>query len=160
MKDWFVIVNPKANSGKIEKDWIDIKSLLDINLNYELNFTNRRYHAVELVVSALKKGYKKILAIGGDGTINDVLHGVFLQKDIPLSEITLGYINAKMDNYIECVLNIALDKAVMKDVFEVKYYESKVLQQRYVFDVETVTGRGIEDITVSLLPNSIRTIHC
>jgi len=68
---WMVIVNPKAGSGRGLKDWPVISNQMNHNgLDFSCVFTEHKYHAVELTVKAINDGYRKVVAIGGDGTIN------------------------------------------------------------------------------------------
>jgi diacylglycerol kinase family enzyme len=68
---WFAIVNPVAGSGGGLRDWPQISKLLrDNHIVPEFAFTERKYHATELAVEAIKGGYRKILVVGGDGTIH------------------------------------------------------------------------------------------
>ena len=54
---WFAIVNPVAGSGKGLSDWPLISKLLrDHHIVPEYAFTERKYHAIELAVEAVKIG--------------------------------------------------------------------------------------------------------
>jgi YegS/Rv2252/BmrU family lipid kinase len=54
--------------------------------------TRSRGHAVELVRAAIKAGAKTVVAVGGDGTINEVVNG-FFENERPIShEVSLGII--------------------------------------------------------------------
>ncbi|MDR0667080.1 MAG: acylglycerol kinase family protein, partial [Prevotellaceae bacterium] len=77
MKDgWMVIVNPKAGSGKGLTDWPIISNQMNrSSVDFSCVFTEHKYHAVELTVKAIHDGYRKIVAIGGDGTINEIVNG-------------------------------------------------------------------------------------
>ena len=67
---WFAIVNPVAGSGKGLSDWPLISKLLrDHHIVPEYAFTERKYHAIELAVEAVNNGFRKIMVVGGDGTI-------------------------------------------------------------------------------------------
>jgi YegS/Rv2252/BmrU family lipid kinase len=46
---------------------------------YEAAFTQERGHAVELTRAALKAGFDLIVAVGGDGTLNEVVNGMLLE---------------------------------------------------------------------------------
>ncbi len=93
-KKWLVIVNPNAGVKKGEKDWEGIAELLgEEGIIFEALFTERKYHAVEIAKEYIEKGYKDIIVVGGDGTMNEVINGLFLQKEYPTTDITLGMIN-------------------------------------------------------------------
>lgn len=86
---WHIIANPVAHGGAMEKAWPQIEQALQAaGVNYSVRFTERRGHAPGLVEDVLLKGGRYILAIGGDGTNHEVVHGIFTQKFVPPAEIT------------------------------------------------------------------------
>ena len=90
---WFAIVNPVAGSGKGLSDWPLISKLLrDHHIVPEYAFTERKYHAIELAVEAINNGFRKIMVVGGDGTIHEVVNGLFIQKAVPTTEVLVGVI--------------------------------------------------------------------
>ena len=78
-----IIVNPKSASGFTGKNWdslhLMIKRLFGDNI--QVAFTEKSGDGTTLTTNFIKKGYKKIVAIGGDGTINEVANG-FFEEDI------------------------------------------------------------------------------
>jgi diacylglycerol kinase (ATP) len=78
-----VVVNPKSASGLTGKNWdslhLMIKRLFGDNI--QVAFTEKSGDGTTLTTNFIKKGYKKIVAIGGDGTINEVANG-FFEEDI------------------------------------------------------------------------------
>ncbi|MCP4071635.1 MAG: diacylglycerol kinase family lipid kinase [Hyphomicrobiales bacterium] len=76
----FVIVNPKAGGGKTAARWPDIRSRLNASLiDYEYGLTNGPGDATRLAREALGNGARLIIAVGGDGTANEILNG-FIDK--------------------------------------------------------------------------------
>ena len=77
--DTVLIVNPNSSSGVTGKGWDDlyseIKNVLGGNL--EVAFTKKPGDGAKLTRQFLKQGFKKVLAIGGDGTLNEVANGFF-----------------------------------------------------------------------------------
>lgn len=83
---WFIVVNPHAGSGRTAKEWGKIeKSLKDRDIRYEYRLTDCKYHATEIVLSASREGFRRFVAVGGDGTIHEVLDGIMLFRDSFLS---------------------------------------------------------------------------
>ncbi len=79
-QEWFAIVNPNAGKGKGKKDWNRIAGLLNNNgIKYSVRFTERREQATEFTRELIAGGYKRIISIGGDGTLNEVVNGIFTQ---------------------------------------------------------------------------------
>lgn len=144
---WFVIVNPIAGSGKGLDDYPFISKLLrDNNISCEAVFSEHKYHATELTVSAINKGYRHIIVIGGDGTLHEVVNGLFIQKQVAPSDVTVAVIAVGTGNdwirmfgiptrYSEAVRAIKEGYTFLQDVAEVEYEESQYRQTRYVANV-------------------------
>lgn len=103
LRTWFVVVNPHAGSGRSGAEWEMIKKLLnDKGIEHEYRMTDCKYHATELVFRAAREGYRRFIAVGGDGTIHEVLDGIMLCKEsymategskpLSLSDFTLAVI--------------------------------------------------------------------
>ncbi len=74
---WMVICNPRAGSGKAHRDWPKIKKALNgLQIPFNQSFTEYHLHAIELARNAYNQGYRQFLAIGGDGTLNEIVNGV------------------------------------------------------------------------------------
>ncbi|MCD8208380.1 MAG: diacylglycerol kinase family lipid kinase [Bacteroidales bacterium] len=74
---WIAVVNPKSGSGKTGHLWERAKSLMAAQgVDFEIRVTERVLHAVELVRSAAEEGFRRFIAVGGDGTVNEVLGGI------------------------------------------------------------------------------------
>ena len=110
MKEWLVIVNPNAGIGKAKKDWPQIASLLDKHsFNYHAVFTTGPMDAIDLVGEYAKMGYRKIISVGGDGTMNEIVNGIFKQETVPTTEITLGMVSVGTGNDWGRTFNIPMD---------------------------------------------------
>lgn len=144
---WFVVVNPASGSGKGLTDFPLISKLLrDNGIRHESVFTEHKHHAAELTVSAIESGYRHIIVVGGDGTLHEVVNGVFIQKRVDSSEITIAMISTGTGNdwirmfgiptrYSEAIRAIKEGYTFLQDVAEVSYEESKVRQVRYMANV-------------------------
>ncbi len=90
---WFVIVNPTAGNGKGGKKWPTFRQWLDeAEISYDYEITRRRGHGALLARNAIRNGYRKIMAVGGDGTNNEVMNGIMKQKVVPSNEIIYSII--------------------------------------------------------------------
>ena len=86
-----VIVNPIAGAGRTAKKWPNIMRLLEsIGLRFEHDFTEAPGHATELAKSAVEKGCELVVSVGGDGTINEVVNGLYDTDG--LGDVMLGII--------------------------------------------------------------------
>ena len=72
-----VIVNPKSQGGRLGKRWPEIAEQLTRAFPYDDVHTQGPGDATRIARESLKKGAERIVAIGGDGTINEVVNGFF-----------------------------------------------------------------------------------
>lgn len=87
---WFVIVNPAADSLKGLKHWIAIEKMLyELDVQFTSRLTDEKGHAIDITREAIADGYRKILAVGGDGTINEVVNGILSQTTVPSKDIVV-----------------------------------------------------------------------
>lgn len=76
-KEWYIIVNPHAGSGKTMFQWIPAeKRLQELGIQFNTVFTTHKRHAEQLAAIAARQGYRRIMAVGGDGSIHEVFNGV------------------------------------------------------------------------------------
>lgn len=75
---WFIIVNPTSGNGNSKKKWPLINTeLKKQNFKFEVSFTQYEKHSIELVQHAIKQGFRKIVCVGGDGTLHNVINAIF-----------------------------------------------------------------------------------
>jgi diacylglycerol kinase family enzyme len=74
----FVVFNPNADGGRTGRDWREIEEALE-RIFPAMHFfvTTAPTQAAHMVRDALRDGLSEIIAIGGDGTINEALNGFF-----------------------------------------------------------------------------------
>lgn len=76
-KIWYAVVNPNAGSGKTVSEWPRASKILSDNrIDFEYKTTWKMGAAVEITMKACAEGYRKFLAVGGDGTVHEVLEGI------------------------------------------------------------------------------------
>jgi YegS/Rv2252/BmrU family lipid kinase len=96
MKDnWLVIVNVFAASKQAGSVWKKAAAMLDdAGIAYNAKFTGGQDNAMELSRKAACSGYRRFIAVGGDGTIHDVLNGIARcveeKSDLSISDFTLA----------------------------------------------------------------------
>jgi len=79
--EYRLIVNPISGRGAGESSIPLIESLLrNHGLQWDLVRTARPWHAAELAQAAASDGCDVVVAVGGDGTSNEVLNGLMLAK--------------------------------------------------------------------------------
>lgn len=77
-----LIVNPNSCSGLTGKNWDELYQKIKGIFGQEITvvFSERQGHGTEIARNLLKKGFLRIVAIGGDGTINEVVNGFFIER--------------------------------------------------------------------------------
>lgn len=87
-----LIVNPVAANGAVGKNWPRIRDFLQAEgAKFDAVLTERPGHAIQLARQALDDGYRTIVAVGGDGTVNEVLNGLMVEGAVD-PEVMLGII--------------------------------------------------------------------
>lgn len=155
--NWLIIVNPNAGNGNGRKDWPVIASYLSkYNIFYKVSFTLTRRHAIELTQKGIAEGFRKLIAVGGDGTLNEVVNGIFTQTicpttDIELSMIMVGTGNdwGKMfeipDSYEAAIRVIKKGSVRLQDAGIVNFYDGIKRDFRYFINI---AGLGFDAVVV------------
>ncbi|MFC2070489.1 diacylglycerol/lipid kinase family protein [Chloroflexota bacterium] len=88
-----VIVNPVAGGHSTYREWPSIsKHLTDQGLSFDHVYTEGSGHAIELAEDASNQDYRYIIAVGGDGTVNEVVNGILNSTES--HNTILGIVNA------------------------------------------------------------------
>ena len=122
-KKMLVIVNPISGVGRQKK----IERILDENLNKDLfdhtvRYTEHIHHGTELACDGAMQGFDVITAVGGDGSVNDVISGMHG------SDATLGIIPCGSGNGLARCMKIPLTPALA----------IRVLNQDNPGDIDTI----------------------
>ena len=84
----FAVFNPTAGRGKAGKRWNELEQKLEtVHGPITPCFTEYPGHATILTRQALEEGTDQIIAVGGDGTVNEVVNGWF-ENDQPINPET------------------------------------------------------------------------
>ncbi|HDR90414.1 MAG TPA: diacylglycerol kinase family lipid kinase [Bacteroidetes bacterium] len=157
-KSWLVIVNPNAGKRKGEKDWKKISRLLDrYGFSYQVEFTRTRHHAIEIAREHAENGTKRIIVVGGDGTMNEVINGIFTQSKVPTTDITLSMITVGTGNdwgrmfhiprqYEKAIQVIRNGNTILQDAGVVHYRWNEDKGKRYFVNI---AGIGFDAVVVS-----------
>ena len=87
------IYNPTSGGGHFRRDVpLIIESLGVLGFDVDRAPTERAGHATELAAAAVAAGVEVVCAIGGDGTVNEVVNGM-AGSDVPLAVIPTGTVN-------------------------------------------------------------------
>ena len=156
LNKWLIIVNPKASVGKCGKDWPEIQHILvNEGIDFDAFLTEYPGHAIDLARDQIvEKGYKKVISIGGDGTNNEIINGIFSQQRVPPREIQMGVIPVGTGNdwrrtfdiptdYQANVNTIKKGYTLLHDIGKVTYYNHGNPQERFFLNA---AGTGLDEM--------------
>jgi diacylglycerol kinase (ATP) len=102
-KKWGFIINPVAGNGYARKYSNKVSQMArKYDLDASIVHTERRMHAAEIAAQMADSGFTHIIAVGGDGVINEAATGI-LDKD----NITFGVVSAGTGNDFAPVLGFS-----------------------------------------------------
>lgn len=142
MNVWLAIVNPNAGFHKASIKWERIKHLLKKNdVPFVPVITENSKDVYLKTIEGINKGFRRILVIGGDGTLNEVVNALFLST-VPLKEFIIGMIPVGAGNdwcrmhrissrTEKAIQVIKKEKLIRHDIGIAKVYVKGDLQFRY-----------------------------
>ena len=96
---WMAIVNPVSGFGKALKKWGAIKAELEAQqIPFDVEFTTAQRKGDLLVIGAIAQGYRRVICIGGDGHLHDIVNGIMRQDIAPSTDITVAMISLGTGN--------------------------------------------------------------
>ncbi len=85
---WFIVINPVSGGGRALRRWPRLSAALDRHgVEHESAITSQAGHAVELTQQAIARGRRRLLALGGDGSFNELINGLVEQREVPLEQL-------------------------------------------------------------------------
>jgi YegS/Rv2252/BmrU family lipid kinase len=128
VKKVLFIVNKYAGAGfQPEVEGLMINACETRDIECTIEFTQSRGHATELAGEAAAKGFQCVIAVGGDGTVNEVAQGLVF------SAMPMGIISRGSGNGLARHLGISLK---LKDALT-GLFDSRVM----AMDTFTVNGK-------------------
>jgi diacylglycerol kinase (ATP) len=156
MERFFAIVNPAAGGGRSAKlAGPALARLRERGLHVDVIASTGPGHAVQLAREAYDQGYRRFLAVGGDGTAHEILNGVFTSrrevKRIALGFLPLGTGNSFLRDFAVDGAQASLDAVLagrMRAVdlirlthAEGEIYSFNLLSLGFTADVAALTNR-------------------
>lgn len=88
---WFIIVNPVSGAGRARRRWPRLAAALDRHgVTHDSAITAGAGHAIQLAQQAIASGHRRLLALGGDGSFNELVNGLLAQDEVPLAELLVS----------------------------------------------------------------------
>jgi YegS/Rv2252/BmrU family lipid kinase len=108
--EWLAIVNPVSggNSNQQQSDKI-ITHLVNRGLNIEARLTYDRGSAIDIAKKGIEEGFRNIIVIGGDGTLNETVNGIFLQQNVKTTDVKIAMFSLGTGNDFIRTLQIPKD---------------------------------------------------
>lgn len=132
-KEWVFIINPVAGNGFANRYVPDVVAMLKAyDIDAELVFTERKGHASELANFYAGKGFRYIIGVGGDGTLNEIAQSLVHNK-----EVILGVIPAGTGNDFNQILGF-------RDRFEADDW--KIFFEKNIMEMDVGSCNGISFI--------------
>ncbi|MFA9489689.1 MAG: diacylglycerol kinase family protein [Anaerolineales bacterium] len=107
----YVILNPYANRWKAKERLPEVRQALEsTGIDYHLVESDAPNHAIQLAASASSEGFSPIIAAGGDGTISEVVNGLYQASEGvlgPFGVLPLGTAN-------DLVVNLGLPTSLQE----------------------------------------------
>ncbi len=160
---WQAIVNPNAGTHKGRRDWPLInRLLLKKKILFEVFLTGGPLDAERIVAERIAAGATHFLVIGGDGTLNEVINGIFKTIRSSADEIVLAMIPVGTGNdwcrtfkipfsYREAIELLSNGQPLSQDVGVVSYHEGSSVVTRFFVNV---TGIGYDAVVAQKVNRS------
>ena len=153
---FFAIVNPAAGGGRSARlAGPAIARLREHGLHVDVIASTAPGHAADLAREAYDQGYRRFIAVGGDGTAHEILNGIFTRAGararISLGFLPLGTGNSFLrdfsDNGADAALQALLENRTRPvDLLRLTHargeiYAFNLLSVGFTADVATLTNR-------------------
>ena len=88
-------MNPRAGRGAVERGWPAVRTTLDDGgVDYDVTVTERPGHGTEAARKAVEDGCTFVVAVGGDGTVHEVVNGLMGEEGPQNPATVLGVVAA------------------------------------------------------------------
>ena len=136
MSGFLIVVNPTARRGNGARSVPLIHTAMTrLGAEFEIVQTQRPEHATEIAQQAASGNYEAVVAVGGDGTVNEVANGLLRAADGGPTAIPIGVIPVGSGNdfaYMMLHSDLSIEEAC----------ERLLKGQNKLVDVGTVTADG------------------
>ncbi len=144
---WQVIINPNALSEKCLAYWVNVeKQLGKLGIPYRHHIADESTFGIKKVEELCKKGERYFIVVGGDGTINEVINGIFISgvnpEEVYVSVFPLGTGNdwtrthRYPSSYLETIQCFKEARFIKHDVGLVQCMkDNNIFEERYFINI-------------------------
>ncbi len=148
-----LIANVRSGRGKAAKQLPGLTARLDeLGLVYEVRTTEHPGHATEIALEALENGSRFLVAMGGDGTIQEVVNGMIKDDKAIQADAVLGVVAAGTGcdfiktfglppDPVQAARNLDGEEAFLIDIGKITYMQDGQEKVRYFANIAEV-GMG------------------
>lgn len=164
MKDnaakWIFVINPIAGNNFAGRYADEVqRKIKQFHVNAEIVYTTHKGHATTLTEEYMQKGYNHFIAVGGDGTANEMIRNIVGKKDVIFGVIAAGTENDMIHilgfpgKFTEKDWEIFFQKNIMRmDVGKCNDnyflngmgigFDAKIASENYTDDGEVIENQG------------------
>ena len=160
----FVIVNPNAANGSTGRNWHNMAKLIENHLGtFDFKLTTRQGDATDYAREACARGYEMVVALGGDGTNNEVINGFFDGDKMISPKCVFGFICSGTggdfrktfgwsNNQLEAIKRLSGRNTRAIDIGRFTYFDHK--NQARLGHFINIASFGISGLVDSYINNS------
>ncbi|MBQ8055600.1 MAG: diacylglycerol kinase family lipid kinase [Paludibacteraceae bacterium] len=158
---WAVIANPHKGNWIKNRQWGKIECYLkEKQIDFQVFFTEYAGHPRVIAKNLVEQGYKNILVVGGDGTLNEVVNGIFSVNGVDSTQINIAVIPKGTGNDWARFWNIKGNSEKIIEALEKGYLETidvgrMILDDQSVYYFLNAFGGGF-DAKVLKLANKLK----
>jgi YegS/Rv2252/BmrU family lipid kinase len=155
---WFAVLNPTSGRGKALRDRARIEAALRAHdLDVQMAVSKYAGHAFPLIAQALDDGERNILAVGGDGTMHEVVNAILQHpaaSSVTLAPIPVGTGNdwcrclCMPSDYAAIAARCARGRTELVDIGEARF--AAAVPPRYFVNV---AGAGFDTYVLERMPD-------
>ncbi len=137
------IVNPIAGAETTRWRWLALEvELRRLGRLFDVEYSGGEGEAMRLAMDAVYRGYDRVIAVGGDGTISEVANGLLRQKDVGVDIPKMGLLSTGRGRDLARSLNVPLaehaalarlfgNQTIDIDIGKLTYRKDGIEQSRY-----------------------------
>lgn len=163
-----LVVNPRSGGGRTERAFPTMRATIEKALGpVDVEWTERRGHGIDLARAGAEAGHPLVVAVGGDGTFNEVCNGILLAREAGGVYARVGLIGQgtggdfrrtlgiehRLDRYLEA-LQSGRERPMDAGRFSYKAHDGST-QTRYFVNILSAGMGGLVDEYVAQMPSGL-----